>query len=182
MVKKKQNRSDNLPSVDAAAGGGEVDSNLEHLPRVVSERTGVAFLINLGQGLIRCGVSLDFDDVDVVFGLDEDVYAAVGRRALRLDIFPHQLDDDEHRELEVFLAVGLDLVVCSGEEGVEASHEAFRVAGLDIHRHEGNQGVGGVALDRGVVTRQEVEEADLHLQVRETERVKVETLVKALDG
>ena len=113
------------------AGGGEVDADFEYPPAVVGERTGVASLLDLGQGLIRSGVSLDFDDVDVVFGLDEDVYAAVGCRALRFDIFPHQLDDDVHRVLEILLAVGLDLVVCPGEEGVEASHEAFRVAGLD---------------------------------------------------
>ncbi len=171
-----------LPAVDAAVCGGEVHTDSEHSSRVVGERAGVAFLFDLREGFVRGGVGLDLDDVDVVLGLDEDVDAAVGGRALCLDIFPHQLDDDVHRVLEVFLAVALDLVVCPGEEGVQTGHEALWVAGFDIHRHEGYEGVGGVALDRGVVSQQEVKEAVLHLHVRESERVKVEAWVEAFDG
>lgn len=66
-----------LPAVDASVGGGEVDADSEEGARVVGERAGVAFVFDLREGLVRSGVGLDLDDVDVVLCLDEDVYASV---------------------------------------------------------------------------------------------------------
>ena len=133
----------NLPTVDAAVCGGEVHADSEHSSRVVGERAGVAFLFDLREGVVRGGVGLDLYDVDVVLGLDEDVDAAVGGRALCLDIFSHQLDDDVYRVLEVFLAVALDLVVCPGEEGVQFR---FLTAPVEILGENGK--VTGIRVER----------------------------------
>lgn len=66
-----------LPAVDASVGGGEVDTDFEEGAWVIGERAGVAFVLDLREGLVRSGVGLDLDDVDVVFCLDKDVYAPV---------------------------------------------------------------------------------------------------------
>ena len=47
-----------LPTVDASGGGGEVHADSEYPSAVVGERAGVAFLLDLREGFVRGGVEI----------------------------------------------------------------------------------------------------------------------------
>ena len=62
-------RSQDFPFLDSAGCLVEIHADFKDPAAVIGKRFGVAFLLNLCQGLVGAAVGLDLDDVDVAFGL-----------------------------------------------------------------------------------------------------------------
>ena len=126
--------SPNQPLLDIAGLGREVHADLEDLPIVSGERWGVAFLLDLPQGLLGGSVELELHDIYIAIGLQDEVYTPVRGMVLHLRVQADQLEDDEEdvpvMQLRVSLRLlpGDHLVGCVGEEALEAVEESVVIA------------------------------------------------------
>lgn len=94
---------------------------------------GISLVVDLLQGLLGCAVVLEFHDIDVLVGFQDEVYAAVAGLVFGFDVEAAEGCDDENYILEsVFCVPGNLVEFGSCKEGLEPLHEAFGVAGLDI--------------------------------------------------
>lgn len=70
----------------------EVDAYLKKFARVVGEGRSVAFVLDLLHGYGSGLVDFQFEDVNIILGLHQDVHASVCGMTLHVDIKAHQLE------------------------------------------------------------------------------------------
>ena len=110
-----------FPLIDAPLLAIEVHANLIKFAGVGGKRRGIALLGNLSEGGIGTPVVFEFEDIDIILGLGNHVYASVADRMLHLCVEAQELCDEIERILEIELRVTYNLIV-----GVKAAGTAMR--------------------------------------------------------
>ena len=125
----------------------EVHANPVDRAAVLGKRSGIAFLPNLCQCLVRAAVQLEFHDVHVVLCLEHQVNPTAARVVFHLHVEAHQLEDDVQDVLVMHLAVAGQLIGDVGEHRLQAVeeivylarhhflHEALDLIGRLAHAH-----------------------------------------------
>ena len=67
--------SSHFPFLDPSRLAGEADPDFENPASIGGKGLGIAFVLDLFQGLVRAGIHLQFHDIDVLAGLHHDVIA-----------------------------------------------------------------------------------------------------------
>ena len=142
----------NFPVLDAAVFRRKADPDFEKPTFVARKAAGIGLVFNLLQSGLHGVVGLDFYDVDILLGLEQDVNPAIGSGLLYLDIFSHEFQDDVHGILEIFLRITLNLITGLGKERFQSLHEALGVAAADFPEHFGNQHHTGICPGRSIVS------------------------------
>lgn len=161
---------------------GEVGPDPEDLSAVGEEGPVVAFFVDLVQRVVGVFVALELQDIDEAVGLDEGVDAPVGGVALHLHLLADHPEHHVHSVLEVELVIAHNLVVHIGEEGREAAHQHFGVAGMDVFDKFIDRQAGFAADDRGVVIAEGIQKTVFHFFVGIHQRIAVDGLVITPDG
>ena len=121
------------PAVETAELRAEVRSDLDDGASVALPWEGVTLVVNLLHGLLGRAVILEFHDIDVLVGFQDEVYAAVAGLVFGFDVEAAEGCHDEHDILEpVFRILGNLVEFGACKEGLEPLHEAFGVAGLYV--------------------------------------------------
>ena len=66
---------------------------------------GISLVVDLLQGLLGCAVVLEFHDIDVLVGFQDEVYAAVAGLVFGFDVEAAEGCDDEDDILEPILGI-----------------------------------------------------------------------------
>ena len=93
------------PTLDIARSITEIHPYLEYLAAVRCKRQCVLLVVNLLQSLFRSAVQFEFHYINVLVGLQHQVYSALRSVVFRFHIKAHQLKDDEKYILVVQLQV-----------------------------------------------------------------------------
>ena len=113
----------NYPIFDVACIARHVGSYLYYCTSLLLEWQGVLFVVYLRHGFGGCAVELQFNDVKVLLGAYEQVYASVDGAVLGLDIKPHEFGNYVHDVLVVVLEVLHQFVGGAGHETLQLTHE-----------------------------------------------------------
>lgn len=120
------------PAVNGFGFGREIDAEFDYILAAGEEWFVVALFLDLFQRNFGGFISLQFNDIDILVCVKDNVNPAVGCLLFCLDIEPHHFQHYRHHVLEVQLQIALYHVTVSCEKCSEAVHESLGVALLNV--------------------------------------------------
>ena len=123
----------NYPSLEPSELRAEVRSDLDDGAPVALPREGVALVVNLLQGLFGSAIVLEFHNIDVLVGFQDEVDATIAGLVFGFDVETAEGCHYENYILEPVFCVLCNLVeFCACKEGLKPLHEALGVAGFYV--------------------------------------------------
>ena len=121
------------PPVKPAERRTEICSNLDYRPVILLPRKGVGLVVDLLKCFFGGTVIFQLQYIDILVGLQKQVYAAVAGLVLGFNVQAAKACDYENHVLKPVLSVFCNLVeLRSGKEGLETLHKTFGIAAFDI--------------------------------------------------
>ena len=176
------------PSFYIPGLGREVRADLDQLPFICGKGQGVAFLLDLPQGLLGGSVQFELHDIDVAIGLQDEVDSSVRGVVFYLRVQADQLEDDEEdvpvMQFRIPLRVPANdrLVGGIGEEALEAAEEGVVIAMLHLFHKTADLERGLWRADTRIEWKQVFHETLLYLLIGESQFIDTETRIVILDG
>ena len=156
------------------------------MARVAGVLTGVAFVLNLFEGLVGCAVELELKDIDKILCLDDAIHPAFALALLGVDhVCAGEAEDEVEHRVEIPLGVGCgfrpaDCVWYAGEEGRKAGAELFEVANFQ-RVHCVFDPSPRLTFRFEITPRYDVEKTAAHLVIRVTKKECAVFRVEVLD-